>query len=318
MKIYTRVAGIGVDDQWSGGSVTVCILVKNDVTLILDELALPIDAVNLSPSRVTSLQLDAGTSKTGSQSIAGFPGMVVGNLAVNVVGDMSLRDTVRAGGGDPGHGGSEVTEEATIISGQGTTGESELAGTVMRKEGVSVLQESDQYKPVVDPEVRNEVGAEDLEDSKPVDRVVQSSKPEQDANIGYDDLSPLIGGEHWSARVEVVGARGVARLTGRVEDQVRRPATQQIACRSEASANGGVTESVHKFGHNLLADRRTLEIFVGGIQGRSTEGGTSLWNEDLVLGQVTGGSVVLAMSNAPRVVWNSETGVKDPTDSIID
>ena len=146
--------------------------------------------------------------------------MVVGNLAVNMVGDMSLRDTVRAGGGDPGHDGSEITEEVTIISGQGTTGKSELAGTVMRKEGVSVLQESDQYKPVVDPgkmlagviergnrryipEVRNEVSAEDLEESKPVDRVVQSSKPEQDANIGYDDLSPLIGGEHWSARVEV-------------------------------------------------------------------------------------------------------------------
>jgi len=38
MDINTRVAGIGIDDQWPGGSETVCILVEDDVTLILDEL----------------------------------------------------------------------------------------------------------------------------------------------------------------------------------------------------------------------------------------------------------------------------------------
>jgi len=38
MDIYTRVGGIGVDDQWPGGRETVCVLVENDVTLILDEL----------------------------------------------------------------------------------------------------------------------------------------------------------------------------------------------------------------------------------------------------------------------------------------
>lgn len=38
MDVYARVAGIGVDDQRPGGSETVCVLVENDVTLILDEL----------------------------------------------------------------------------------------------------------------------------------------------------------------------------------------------------------------------------------------------------------------------------------------
>lgn len=75
----------------------------------------------------------------------------MGNLAVDVMGDVCLRDTVCTGSSDPGHDGSKVAEEVTIVSGQGTTGESELVGTIMRNEGVGVLQESDQHKPVVDP-----------------------------------------------------------------------------------------------------------------------------------------------------------------------
>lgn len=77
--------------------------------------------------------------------------MVMRDLAVDVVSDVGLRDTMGAGGGDPGHCGSEVTKEAAIVGCQGTTGEGELARTVMRKEGVGVLQERDQHEPVVDP-----------------------------------------------------------------------------------------------------------------------------------------------------------------------
>ena len=77
--------------------------------------------------------------------------MVVRDLAVDMVGDVSLGDTVRAGGSNPGHYGSEVTKEVTVISRQGTTGECKLAHTIMREEGVGVLQESDQHEPVVDP-----------------------------------------------------------------------------------------------------------------------------------------------------------------------
>lgn len=46
---------------------------------------------------------------------------------------------------------------------------------------------------------------------------------------------------------------------------------------------------------------------MGRIQGRETEVRASLGNEDLILGQMTGGSVVLAMRDAPGVEWNSET-----------
>jgi len=172
MDIDTRVAGIGVDDQWPSGSETACVLVENNVALIFDELALLVNTVNLSPPSVASLKLDTGTSETGPQGIAGFPGIVMGDLAMDVVSDVSLGNTMCAGGSNPGHNGSEVAKEVTIISRQGTTGKSKLARTIMREERVGVLQEGDQYEPVVDPEVRDKVGAEDLKESKPVDRVV--------------------------------------------------------------------------------------------------------------------------------------------------
>ena len=151
MDVNTRVDSVGVDDQWPSGSETVCVLVENDVTFILNELfweyqrkgqrdeqreskylALLVYTVNLSPSRVASLQLDAGTSETSPQSITGFPGMVVRDLAVDMVSDVSLGDTVCAGGSNPGHYGSEVTKEVAVISRQGTTGECKLAHTIMR------------------------------------------------------------------------------------------------------------------------------------------------------------------------------------------
>lgn len=46
---------------------------------------------------------------------------------------------------------------------------------------------------------------------------------------------------------------------------------------------------------------------MGRIDGRETEERASLGDEDLILSQVTSGSVVFAMCDTPRVEWNSET-----------
>jgi hypothetical protein len=110
-----------------------------------------VNTINFGPPRMASLQLEAGASKTSPQGIGGFPGMVMRDLAVDMVGNVGLRDAMGTSGSDPGHDGSEVAKEATIIGRQGTTGEGELASTIMWKEGVGVLQERDQYEPVVDP-----------------------------------------------------------------------------------------------------------------------------------------------------------------------
>ena len=73
------------------------------------------------------------------------------NLAVDMVSDVSLRDTMGAGGSDPGHGRSEVAKEVAIVGRQGTTREGELASAIVREEGVCMLQESDQHEPMIDP-----------------------------------------------------------------------------------------------------------------------------------------------------------------------
>jgi len=106
-------------------------------------------------------------------------------------------------------------------------------------------------------------------------------------------------------------------LTGRIKHQVGGPTPQlvgdgqialigstgfqtyQIARRSEESANGGVAKGFPKFFHDLLADGSTLKSLVGRIKRRETDEGTGFGNEDLVLGQVGGGSVVFAMCDTP-------------------
>ena len=93
-------------------------------------------------------------------------------------------------------------------------------------------------------------------------------------------------------------------------DRISEHITYQIARRSEASANGGVSQSIPKLIHNLLADGSTMEILVGRVKGREADVRTSLGDEDLVLGQMSGGSVVFAMCDTPRVEWNSETDGK--------
>jgi len=75
----------------------------------------------------------------------------MGDLAVDVVGNVGLRDAVSTGSRDPGHDGSKVAKQVTIVGRQGTTRESKLASAIVREEGIGVLQESNKHEPVVDP-----------------------------------------------------------------------------------------------------------------------------------------------------------------------
>lgn len=84
--------------------------------------------------------------------------------------------------------------------------------------------------------------------------------------------------------------------------------TCQIARSAETSADWRVSESVPKLVHHLLADRSTLEILVGRIKWRKTKVRASLGDKDLILSQMGGRCVVLAMRDTPRVEWDAETG----------
>ena len=147
----TRVAGAVVGEDGASGSEAVRVLVEHDVALVLDEPALLEHAVHLRPATGPALELDAGLSEAAAQGSGGLPCVVVGDLAVDVVEDVSLRDAVGGGGTDPAHEAAKVTEEVAVKSGQSTTGEGELGGTVVGQQGVGVLQESDQDEPMVDP-----------------------------------------------------------------------------------------------------------------------------------------------------------------------
>lgn len=68
-----------------------------------------------------------------------------------MVQDVSLRNAVGSMCAEPGHNGTQITEEVTVQGGKGATGKGELGGTIMREQRVGVLQEGDQDKPVVDP-----------------------------------------------------------------------------------------------------------------------------------------------------------------------
>ena len=65
--------------------------------------------------------------------------------------DVGFGDTISGVCTKPGHNTSTVAKKVAVQSGKGSTGKGELWGAVMGEEGVGMLQESDQYKPMVDP-----------------------------------------------------------------------------------------------------------------------------------------------------------------------
>ena len=71
----------------------------------------------------------------------------MGDLAVDVMGNMRLRDTVGGACADPAHDAAAVTEEVAVKRRESTTGEGELGGTVVRQDGVGVLEEGDEHQP---------------------------------------------------------------------------------------------------------------------------------------------------------------------------
>ncbi len=75
----------------------------------------------------------------------------MGDLAINVVQHVRLRDTVSCTGSNPTHKAAEVSKQSAVQGGKRATGEGECASTVVREEGVSMLEEGDKNQPVVNP-----------------------------------------------------------------------------------------------------------------------------------------------------------------------
>lgn len=77
--------------------------------------------------------------------------MVVWDLAVDVMENMRLRDTMSNGSTDPTHEASKISKEVAVQGRKRAAREGELTRAVVGKKRVSMLEECDEDKPVVDP-----------------------------------------------------------------------------------------------------------------------------------------------------------------------
>jgi len=153
--------------------------------------------------RVTPHEEVVRKSKALAKRSGSFPSVVVRDFAGDVMKDVGLRDTVGSMSTNPSHDRATITEEVAVQSSQCTTRESELRSTVVREEGVGMLKECDEDKPVVDPEVRHQVETEHSPEPKCIDRAGQTSEPEDDSYIRQNDRVALVRSEHHSIRVEI-------------------------------------------------------------------------------------------------------------------
>jgi hypothetical protein len=125
------------------------------------------------------------------------------NLAGDVVENVGLRNTVGGMCSNPTHDAAKIAEEVTVQGCKGSTREGEFRSAVVREEGISVLEESDQDEPVVDPEVGDEVEPEDVGETVMIDGSPNNTEPDGNANDRDDNLAVMVGCEHRRAGNEV-------------------------------------------------------------------------------------------------------------------
>lgn len=117
----------------------------------------------------------------------------MGNLAADMVKNMRFGNTMCRESTKPCTDRAKIAEQVTIVGRQSTSYESELGRTVMRKERVGMLEESDQNEPVVYPQIGNEINSEHLSESTRVRPVRKPSYPKEEADIGNQNLEKLVG-----------------------------------------------------------------------------------------------------------------------------
>lgn len=296
------------------------VLVETDFTLIFDELALADNPQSLAPSTGVALDEDSVPSQALVDSITGLPGVVVGDLAADVVGDVSLGDTVSGGGADPSGNladDARSAHEFTIEGRESTTGEGEGGGLVVRKSRVGVLEEGDEDEPVVDPEVRKEVNAEDVQETESHEGVSETSHPDDNANVGDDDVGVLVGSEQRGLGREVVREAGVGALASSVPDEVERPSEEELASQPNDGHDGSIVKSLREDFLQVKRDLGSFQVLLLGIQSRQAALLAGLGDEDLVASEVRSLSMVLGVCDPPRMIRNAESGMQNPANGVV-
>lgn len=75
VDLDSRVARAVVRVDGARGGKAVRVLVEQNVTLVLNELALPEDTIHLSPATRAAVQADAGLGKTSTKGVSSLPPM---------------------------------------------------------------------------------------------------------------------------------------------------------------------------------------------------------------------------------------------------
>lgn len=320
LDVDTRVADTLGREDWHASGLALSVLVEADFTFVLDELALADDPQSLAPSTGVALNEYSIPSQALVDSVASLPGVVVGDLAADVVGDVGLGDTVSGGGADPAGDLADdagSAHEFTIEGGESTTGEGEGRGLVVRKGGVGVLEEGDEDEPVVDPEVRKEIDTEDVQEAPSLDRVSDSSQPDEDANIGDDDVGELMRGEQRGLGREVVREAGVGPLASSVPDEVERPADQKLGGQPKDRDDGGIFKGLREDLLEVKGNLGSFQVLLFGIQRRQATLLAGLGDEDLVASEVRSLGVVLGVRDPPRMIRNTESGMQNPAHGVV-
>ena len=322
--VDTRVGNVSALLDSNPGSETSGVLVESNVLVVLDELkvrcarrvnkkeiahlAVPVRLVERDPHVL--LRLVVVRTEELLKSLCGLPGVVVGDLGGNVVGNVSLADTVenvRANG----------SKEVSVNGSKSSTGKGPLVGRVVGQDGVGVLEVGDENEPVVNPEVRENVKNEHLGDRTLVSPVAKTSHDGSDTNVGQDDVKVVTGLENDGSGVKVVGSRRVVRLSTGVHDEVGGPSENLTDEQVEADHDRRVLESLTELVLTELGKVDTEE-FTLLLDGAELHSASGLGDKDFITSEMSGGGVVTAVGDSPRVVGDKEHRVDDQTDGVVD
>lgn len=199
------------------------------------------------------------------------------------------------------------TNEAklSVDSGSSTLGKVPLLVVIVRKSRIRVLKVGDENQPMVDPEVRDNVVAQDRNKSPFLDGDEDERQGSQDTQVGDNDIHKVLFIKDRRSRNKVV-------------DHPLRVVRELLA--------SNVGEEIHVPSKELLEDQvpqgGDWSIFSNLTDGLPTaqfhNSFPGLGYKDSVTLKVAGRLVVLRVGDSPGVVRDEKSRVEDPADNVVD
>merc|ERR1712072_12325 len=246
----------------------------------------------------------------GLDSLGGFVGVVEGDSGDVVVQDVSLDDAVE----------EVTTDEAEFaVNGcGGATSEVPRATSVVRERGVGVLEVGDSDKPVVHPEVREDVPHSQIPPAEVLADECENAASDQETQVRQQNqllvlalIKRRAGQEMVHASIAILAALTFALsltlmlvVARNVAQQVPRPADQLLA---NEHGSGVQWRLFHKLMHLMQDVAHSARVLLARAR-----------QEDHVTLHVASGLVVLSMADLPAEVWDQKSGVREPANGVVE